>query len=72
MAIEAIPDPVEIHSSFGIYKNETAIDGNSIYYRRYLEINKGIYPKKQYNEFREFLEKVAKADVSSAIIKPRS
>ena len=72
MVIEAIPDPVEIHSSFGVYKNQTKIDGNSIYYHRFLEINKGTYPKEQYNEFREFLEKVAKADASSAIIKPKS
>ncbi|MBS2099629.1 DUF3857 domain-containing protein [Carboxylicivirga linearis] len=72
MAIEAIPDPVEINSDFGIYKSHTEIDENSIYYHRYLVINKGTYPREKYNEFRDFLEKVAKADASSAIIKPKS
>ncbi|MCU4166594.1 DUF3857 domain-containing protein [Carboxylicivirga caseinilyticus] len=70
--IEAVPDPVEIESIFGLYNSKTEIKDNTVVYNRYFVINKGTYPKEKYNEFREFLEKVAKADASSAIIKPKS
>lgn len=70
--VEAIPEPVEINKEFASFKCKTEVEDNSIIYYREFIILKGQYPKEQYNEFRDFLEKVAKADASSAIIKPKA
>ena len=67
-AVEALPDPVDLKSEFGAYKYDVLLDGEKIIYKRSLKIRKGQYPKEKYNEFVEFLEKVAKYDEAKVVL----
>ncbi len=68
--VEALPEPIEFENEFAIYKSSARVDGKEIIYNRQIEFYKGEYPKEEYNEFRSFLEKVAKADAAKAILIP--
>lgn len=69
--VEAIPEAIEFKNDFALFKASTEVVGNEIIYKRQIEFYKGEYPKEKYNEFRSFLEKVAKADAAKAILKPK-
>lgn len=69
--VESVPEKKEFSSEFGQYKCQVEVQDNTINYYRYLEIRKGTYPKEKYNEFRDFLEKIAKADDANAVIKQK-
>jgi len=59
----------EISSQFGIYKARLEIiDDTKIKYIRSLEINKGDFSKDDYEEYRNFIREVAKADKSSIVL----
>ncbi|TLX70328.1 DUF3857 domain-containing protein [Labilibacter sediminis] len=66
--LEALPKAVELNSEFGVYQSSSKFEGGSILYHRELVINKGHYPKEKYNEFVEFLEKIAKHDEAKAVL----
>ncbi|WP_430932990.1 DUF3857 domain-containing protein [Saccharicrinis sp. 156] len=66
--MEAIPEPVELKSEFGEYRSKAKIIENRIVYERSLKIWKGQYPKERYNDFVEFLEKIAKYDEVKAVL----
>nr|WP_319397371.1 DUF3857 domain-containing protein [uncultured Carboxylicivirga sp.] len=70
--VEALPDAYEIDKEFASFKCSTKVVDNTIEYYREFVIHKGEYPREDYNEFRDFLESVAKADASNVIIKPKS
>ncbi len=67
-SIEALPDPVNVDSEFGTYNCKSTLEDGNIIYERALKIRKGQYPKEKYNEFVEFLEKVAKYDEAKAVL----
>ena len=70
--LEAIPDPVSIESEYGTYFFKVENKGSTVIYIRHFEIKKGEYPKEQYNDFVEFLEKIVQGDKSKAVISKKS
>lgn len=64
---EALPEPVNISSKFGEYKNSIILNNNKLIYYRYLRRYKGKYPNTDYNDFSEFIRNIAKADAMLVI-----
>ena len=60
--IESIPENIEIKSKFGEYSIQIIVEGEKISYSRKLIINKGSYPKSDYQEYRNFRKDVSKKD----------
>ncbi|WP_289055156.1 DUF3857 domain-containing protein [Carboxylicivirga marina] len=72
MQIESIPKDVNVDTPYGRYCCSIKNMNNQLIVYRYLEINKGMYPKEEYNIFREFLEKIATADKATTILIPKT
>lgn len=68
ISIEALPEPVELESEFGLYKCYAEENNGQIIYYRFFQINKGTYPKEKYEALREFLEKVSAADQAKTML----
>jgi hypothetical protein len=66
--LEAKPDNFEIKGKFGEYKMELLVGSNKIMFKRSLLINKGLYDKSEYENYRQFREQIAKADNSKIIL----
>jgi transglutaminase-like putative cysteine protease len=67
--IESTPQNFELHSKFGEYKIEIIKkDNNNLVYKRTLFIKKGLYEKKEYDEFRIFMEQVSRNDNAKIIL----
>lgn len=62
------PDDVVIRSKYGEYKADFIIADNKLIYQRKFKFFKGIYKENEYNDFREFLKKVNKADNRKLIL----
>lgn len=71
MQVAALPEKTVINSEYGNYSGEAKAEGNKVIYYRYFQINKGSYPKENYESFREFLEKIATADMAKAMLKKK-
>jgi hypothetical protein len=66
--VEALPEPVELKTDFGSFKCVSILNNDRIRMIRHLEIYKGVSLPEKYNEFREFLEKVAISDNSKCLL----
>jgi hypothetical protein len=67
--VEAKPDNYILKDKFGEYKMEiTTINAQKLLYKRSLLMNKGIFDKSEYDDFRKFREQIAKADNSKLVI----
>lgn len=67
--VEAKPENYILKDKFGEYKIEiTTINSQKLLYKRTLLMNKGLYGKSDYDNFRKFREQIAKADNSKIII----
>ncbi|EAS21012.1 conserved hypothetical protein [Flavobacteria bacterium BBFL7] len=70
LIVEALPEPVEIDSKFGIYKLSIIDEGDGkLKVSRYLRINKGSFEKEDYDAYREFRATLVKHDKSKAVLK---
>ena len=67
-SVESIPEPVEFQEKFGHYKTEIQLNDKKIVYKRSLTINKGFYAKSEYEEYRKFIEKIAKNDNAKLVL----
>ena len=68
-SIDALPNNFTITDKFGTYTTEiTVINPNTIGYKRSLLIEKGSYDKAEYDNFRKFVEQIAKADNSKLLL----
>lgn len=68
-SIDAIPNPYNIVEKFGEYKTEIIIiNPSKILYKRSLLINKGLYGKLEYENYRKFIEQITKADNSKLLL----
>ncbi len=69
--VESQPkERVDIETDFGHYTAEISLDGNQLVYKRRYEINAFNLPATQYEDLREFLREIAKADqVKIALVK---
>ncbi len=67
--LEAKPNNFNIKDKFGEYKTEIIIENpTKIIYKRSLFLYKGIYEKTEYENFRKFIEQIAKADNAKVLI----
>ncbi|WP_430812801.1 MULTISPECIES: DUF3857 domain-containing protein [unclassified Carboxylicivirga] len=68
LGVEALPKETVLNTKYGKYQSHAVLDQGQITYYRYFEINKGTYPKEEFNDFREFLEKVSMADNAKTVL----
>ncbi len=67
--IEFLPPKVEIKSKFGNYKSEIIkIDDNNFVYKRTLVVNRGLFPKEEFDDYRQFFEDVSRNDNAKIIL----
>jgi hypothetical protein len=67
--IDAKPDNFSIKDKFGEYTIEIlSVDAKKIIYKRKFYIKKGLYEKSEYENYRKFLEQVAKADNAKIVL----
>lgn len=66
--VESIPNSFEIKEKYGHYKTEVSLVDKKISYKRTLTVNKGNYTKAEYEDFRKFIEQVAKNDNAKAVL----
>ncbi|RED24508.1 uncharacterized protein DUF3857 [Flavobacterium cutihirudinis] len=68
-AIEFLPSNYELKGKFGEYKTEIIKkDNNKLIYKRSMLLNKGKYSSKEYDEYRLFMEQVARNDNAKIIL----
>jgi transglutaminase-like putative cysteine protease len=68
-AIEALPENMELSNKFGTYKTEiTKKDASNLIFKRSFLMKRGGYPKEDFEEYRQFIEKVKRNDNSKIII----
>lgn len=67
--IEALAENLEIEEKFGKYKIEFFLKNpTTLIYKRSLQINKGSHDKIEYENYRNFREKIARADNSKIVL----
>lgn len=66
--VENLPSSVELHSPFGTYSIKVETQDNAIMVTRQYTQNEGIFPKQSFEEFRQFLLQVSKADAGKAVL----
>jgi len=66
--VEFLPADVKYHNEFGEFRYQLRVVNDKVFYQRYFEINKGIIPFEKFNEFRSFINSVAKTDREKIIL----
>ncbi len=67
--ISALPEDIIIQSEFGSYSiSFSKISDSKFKYERELIINKGIYPKESYGDYRDFRRDIAKNDQAKVLL----
>lgn len=66
--IEAMPQNVELKTKFGEYKAEYKLKDNTLIFKRYINTNEGIFPKEEYEDFRNFREQIARNDNAKVVL----
>ena len=67
--VEAVPDEMNLSSSFGDFTSKTIKDGDgNLLYVRSLEIRVYEIPAENYNEYRNFFSEVVKTDRSQVVL----
>nr|WP_322622909.1 DUF3857 domain-containing protein [uncultured Flavobacterium sp.] len=68
-AVEAMPQSVSFAEKFGEYKAEySMVDKNKILLKRTIKLNEGLYPKEDYEKYREFRDKIARNENAKAVL----
>lgn len=67
--VEAMPEPIEIVNKFGLYQFsiEKKSEQELIYKRTHI-LNKGYYPKEEYEDFRDFMSAIVKHDKTKIVL----
>ncbi|RYG49900.1 MAG: DUF3857 domain-containing protein [Chitinophagaceae bacterium] len=67
--VEARPDGAKLEDKFGNYASEISqIDTNHVLFKRTLDLKKGYYAKEEYENFRKFLEQVARYENAKIVL----
>ncbi|MCD2260711.1 DUF3857 domain-containing protein [Psychroserpens luteolus] len=69
LKVEAMPNPIEIVNKFGTYKFsiEKRSEHELVYKRTHI-LNKGYYPKEEYDDFRSFMSTIVKYDKTKVVL----
>lgn len=71
-ALVSMPSDVEISNEFGFYSlSLEKVSDIKFLYKRVFQLNKGVYPKELYKNYRKFIKKVVKYDQSKLILTRR-
>jgi hypothetical protein len=66
--VESIPSTLEASSQFGHYQISVVQNDHELTFYRVLEMKQGRYPADSFGELTSFLQKVARADKSNAVL----
>lgn len=66
--IEAVPEPIKIHSRFGEYSTVVERSGNTLSYVRSFSLNEGVFPSDAYDELNEFFRRITLAEQAQVIL----
>lgn len=67
--ISAIPETIQLSSEYGAYSLEAKVnDKGQIIIQRTISINKGTYPKEQFENYVKFTQKMVRADNSKILL----
>lgn len=67
--IEALPNNFELSGKYGDYKTELVkADDRHLTYKRKFLVKKGLYPSNEYEDFRQFMEQVARNDNAKIVL----
>ncbi|RMB56615.1 DUF3857 domain-containing protein [Dokdonia sinensis] len=69
--LDELPEDVEIVTDFGSYNLSYTRVEEGINYFRKLVVNDGLYPKEKYEDFRNFLKRVARQDKQKMILRKK-
>lgn len=68
-AIESLPADFALETKYGQYKAELVkIDATHLLYKRSFSINKGLYPNTEYEDYRLFLDQIARNDNAKIVL----
>src|SRR5690606_17813042 len=68
-AVEALPAAENLSTEFGEYFTKVAsVDNKTVSFTRSIKINSGRYKGSDYDNYRQFLEKIARNDNSKIIL----
>ena len=67
--IEVLPEKEKTNTKYGTYSIECHSENNMIIYTRHLEVNSGVFPATEYDDFVEFFKQIHKTDNAMAILK---
>jgi len=68
-AIEFIPEAVSVENKFGKYTvNTERISDTKLRYTRMLTVSEGLYPKEDYNVYRDFIKEVSNNDQAKIVL----
>jgi hypothetical protein len=66
--VESIPSAIEASSQFGHYQISVVQNDHELTFYRVLEMKQGRYPADSFGELTNFLQKIARADKSNAVL----
>lgn len=68
-AIESLPADFSLHTKYGQYKTELVkIDATHLLYKRSFSLNKGLYANTEYEDYRLFLDQIARNDNAKIVL----
>src|SRR5690606_28538244 len=68
-AIEFIPEAVSVENKFGKYTvNTERISDTKLRYTRMFTVSEGLYPKEDYNVYRDFIKEVSNNDQAKIVL----
>lgn len=68
-AVQFVPENFSIENQFGQYKVQiTQLENNRLHYQRTFTIFGGVYPKEEYDAYRDFIREVGKYDNAKVIL----
>ena len=66
--IDVKPENFELNEKFGQYKTEVSVINNQVIYKRALTLNQGFYENADYENFRKFIEQIARNDNAKIVV----
>lgn len=71
--VDGIPEAIDVKNKFGVYRFEMHYSptDHTLSYKRKMALNRGMYTIAEYDEFRKFMEEVAKFDNTKILLKSK-
>ena len=70
MRVEGLPINISFVHDFGSYNISVELKNNSLYFKRALQINAGVYEPEAYEHYRKFIKSVVKSDKAKLVLTP--